>query len=286
MRLSVPTVLPALAAALLAAPARAQQCPAPPADKAASVSPGIVVDPAPSFSSLALDLTHRESGPDAACRKNITRTFDLQLKQPFKSSPFGAPVTEAGLGAVQSAQFVFTLVRSDLIGPLPRAVRPVDSLQLLAAIGHRGFDVPGAGMLVDHVDRVPYALGLEWEHRPGNPASFAGRLSFVLGVQYRRQYLPAVTGGPPARVDNVIVDAALGGALARFPLLSRGLGYRLKLGYDVARGVPGAELALNTAVLDYPRIVVGVSFWFQARDDDPRTRDKRFDLSPHLNLQF
>lgn len=256
------------------------------ARQAGPILPEIVVVPAPSFSSLKLKLSRTDSHPDERRQKNIAKTFEVQIAQPFKSSPYGAPVTEAGLGAVQSAQLLVTLRQSDLIrrdGGGQRS-HPVDSLQFLAAVGHRGFDIPGAP--VDHVDRVPYAFGLELEHRPGNPKTFAGHLAMGLGVQYRRQYLPPDPGGAPVAVDNVIVDAAVGGAMRSFPGLPQGLGYRLKVGYDVARGVPGAELALTTAVLEYPRLIIGVSFWFQGRDNDPRTRDKRFDLAPHISLQF
>jgi hypothetical protein len=285
MRVLLPALLLDFLATAFSSPALAQQRPAQPeSGNGSPIKPEIVVDPAPSFSSFKLKLTRSKSHHASA--KDVTKTFEVQFTLPFRSSPFGAPVTESGLGAVESAQLLVTLLRTDAMSRIPRPVNPADSLLLLAAIGHRGFDAPGAGTSVYHVDRLPYAFGLAWKHEPGNPKTFVGRLRMGLGVQYRRQYLPADPGGAPIGVDNVIVDAGVDGAVRKLPFLPYGFGYSFKAGYDVLRGVPGAEVALNTMVLTNPRLVVGVSFWFQGRDDNARTRDKRFDLAPHLSLQF
>lgn len=265
--------------------------PLPPGDPAAPpIRPEILIEPAPSFSNLTLGLSRSETRPDPKAGIAVGETFDLQLLLPFKSSPYGAPIAQKGLGSVRSAQLKLSIWKAPLIRPEEPAARrsyPVTGIDLHAAVGHRSFprQPAGSGGRSHH---MPFAVGAEVSHRPGSPGSFLGRQRFALGLEYRRQYLPAEGTKAPVRITSKVVRGAIDGAFGRLPLFSNGISYRLAAGYDLSRKVPGAELTLTTpvAIIEYPRLVAGINVWVQGRDNDPRTRDKRFDFGPRLAFQF
>lgn len=247
----------------------------------------IVIEPAPSFSNIKLNLSRFRTRSDIDSGINIGETIDLQLLQPFKSSPYGAHAAEQGLGSVRSAELKLSMWRTRLMRPdepLEQRAHPVTAIQLLGAVGHRRFDAPLPE--TGRVDRMPFALGAMIEHRPGDPGSFLGRQKLGLGLQYRRQYLPAAGAKTPVRVGGTVVHGLIEGAIGKVPMLANGLSYRLAAGYDLTRKIPGAELSLTTAVYEDPRILLGIGVWVQGRDEDVRTRDKRFDFAPRISIQF
>ena len=254
------------------------------------IRPELLIEPAPSFSNLRLGLSRSETRPDPRAGIATGETFDLQLLLPFKSSPYGAPIAHEGLGSVRSAQLRFGIWKAPLIRPEEPAARrsyPVTGIDLHAAIGHRSFprQPPGTDGRSHH---MPFAFGAEVSHRPGDSASFLGRQRFALGLEYRRQYLPAEDTKAPVRLRSKLVRGSVDGAFGKLPIFSNGISYRLTAAYDLSRKVPGAELTLTTpiAIIEYPRLVAGLNVWVQGRDNDPRTRDKRFDFGPRLALQF
>jgi hypothetical protein len=136
------------------------------------------------------------------------------------------------------------------------------------------------------VDRFGYAAGLAFNWRPGDRRSSLRRMNWGLSAQYRRQYLPDVDERSAVKVDNLIVRASMAGGIGKVPGLKDGLGYHVAGAYDLNRKVPGLEMGVATVLFAYPRVVLGIDGWVQGHDDDPRTRDKRWDWAPRVSLQF
>jgi len=250
--------------------------------------PCAVVEVAPSFSNISLKARRDVSTPDPRTGRTTRTVADVVLMQPFKETAYGPPVTATGLGSIRSAQVRLTVTQAPTFDPdmpVENTRDPVLSTQLLAAVSHRRMPLgerPGGG----RVDRFGYALGLAVSYRPDDRNSVAGRMKWGAAVEYRRQSLPHAIDGSPVKVDNVIIRGSISGGLVRVPLFQRGLGFDLSGGYDIERKVPGARLGLATQISSRPMIVLGIDGWVQGRDDDPRTRDKRWDWAPRLSLQF
>lgn len=241
--------------------------------------------PGVSLSNISLTLSRVETRSHPPNGSNIGETIELQLLQPFSGSPHGAHVAQQGLGSVRSAQLLYTLRRTPLISDRPSDGQKstVSTIELLAAVGHRSFDEPVAG---DSLHRVPFAFGTWVGFSPGRTLGRAGTPRYGVGLQYRRQYLPDAATRAPVRASGAVVSGSVDGALSLGQWLDEGLSYRLSVAQDLNRGITGSDLTLSSSFLEYPKLIVGINLRVQTRDNDIRTRDNRFSISPRLSVQF
>jgi hypothetical protein len=248
----------------------------------------VLIEAAPSFSNLRFEIATGGQPVDETSGKGVDYKVELTAIQPFKTTPYGPGVNEIGLGSVRSAQLHMTLTPLPAFDPGNPDPGPEPSVtaELFASLGHRR--MPGdVGSPSDKVDRFSYALGLGLSLSPDHKASFAGRLKYRASLQYRRQFLPDALDGSPVRIDNLIAQGGISGAWPKALGLKSGLTFGLSAAYDFKTKVPGAELKLTTRLLESPlNVIVGVRGWIQGRDENPRTRDKRWDLAPIIIVKF
>ncbi|MEA2986736.1 MAG: hypothetical protein QOD94_2990 [Alphaproteobacteria bacterium] len=248
----------------------------------------VLMEASPSFSNLGFEIATGGQSVDETSGKGVDYNVELTVIQPFETTPYGPGVNEMGLGSVRSGQLHVALT------PLPAfdpgnpdpGPEPSVTVELFASLGHRRMPA-GVVSSSSEVDRFSYSLGLGLTLSPDHKASLAGRLKYRASLQYRRQFLPDALDGSPVRIDNLIAQGGISGAWPKALGLASGVVFGLSAAYDFKTNVPGAELELTTRLLESPlNVIVGVRGWMQGRDENLRTRDKRWDLAPIIIVKF